>query len=90
MMAFDNLLNKWFNRHSTLKSYLTGPEKKYRSVGFSISHPYFKQVKHWCYPNGKKTITEHILEMLTPEGLAFWYMDDGNAAKNINNKGGLS
>lgn len=85
-----NKLNKWLNRHSTLRSYKTGPGKKYYQVGFGISHPYFRQIKRWCYPNGRKTISEHILDMLTPEGLAYWYMDDGSASKCINQKGWIS
>jgi hypothetical protein len=64
-----------------------GPGGKYLAAGFSISHPYFKQLKGWCYPEGKKTFTTRVLNMLTPEGIALWYMDDGSARYNINKDG---
>lgn len=39
------------------------------------------------YPNGKKVITREILDYLTPEGIAIWYMDDGNlSAEKIDGK----
>ena len=67
-----------------------GPGGAYKAAAFSASHPYFKQLKRWCYPNGKKTFTKHTLEMLTPEGIAFWYLDDGNARRNTNKDGWVS
>lgn len=30
-----------------------------------------------CYANGKKVITERMMDKITPMSLAFWYMDDG-------------
>jgi hypothetical protein len=36
---------------------------------------YFEQL---FYKNGKKVVQRKILNMLTPLGLAVWYMDDGN------------
>lgn len=30
-----------------------------------------------CYSIGKKLVTKEWLDKLTPEGLAYWYMDDG-------------
>lgn len=30
-----------------------------------------------CYVNGKKVITERMMDKITPMSLAFWYMDDG-------------
>jgi len=41
---------------------------------FSVSHPCFKELKEWLYPNGKKTISRAILDRLSPEGIALWYM----------------
>lgn len=38
---------------------------------------YGKILRHQFYPNGNKTITRHLLNMLTAEGIAIWYMDDG-------------
>lgn len=37
------------------------------------------------YPQGKKIITKKALSMLTPRGIAYWYMDDGGLG--ISNQG---
>ena len=43
-----------------------------------------------AYPNGKFTITRRLLDMLTPQGVAIWYMDDGSARVNVNKEGFVS
>lgn len=37
-----------------------------------------ESMRQLLYPEGKKVITREILEYLTPQGIAIWYMDDGN------------
>lgn len=81
------LLNQLLWRNSAVKIVKNGPEKKYEAAHFSISHPYFKLMKSWTYPNGKKTFERFWLDHLTPEGIAFWYMDDGHARRNLSVNG---
>lgn len=64
-----------------------GPGGKYEAYQFTVSHNYFGQVRRWLYPNGEKRFTRRVLDMLTPEGLAIWYMDDGSARRNVNSTG---
>ena len=80
-------LRKYFNRNFNLCKYRCGPGNRYRCLKFTCSHPYMAQIKHWVYPSGKKYFSRRVLEMLTPEGIAFWYMDDGHARRNVNSKG---
>lgn len=82
-----DLVNQWLDRHSTMRVISNGPGGQYKAAAFSVSHPYFRQVKQWCYPGGKKTFSMHLLDMLTPHGLALWYMDDGSAGRNLNKDG---
>ena len=35
-------------------------------------------LKQDWFINGKKTVTKNVIDKLTPESLAFWYMDDGS------------
>ena len=44
----------------------------------TISHPYLLELRHMCYPNGKKRISRKWLDLLSPLSLAVWYMDDGS------------
>ena len=84
------LLRKLLNRNFTANIIKNGPGGKYWAINFSATHPYFKQLKKWCYPGGKKTYTTKTLNMLTPQGIAYWYMDDGSCSVNINKHGWVS
>lgn len=53
-------------------------------------HPYFIKLREALYSTGSKQVSLAILNELTPEGLAFWLMDDGyldykssNSTRNI-------
>ena len=84
------LIKKHLGGNFSITFGMHGPEKKYRYCAFSVSHPYFKQIREWMYPGGIKTISERILTMLNPEGIAIWYMDDGHARMNRNTEGWIS
>lgn len=84
-------LRQIFGGNFTVASYLHSPPsvngKAYRVCGFSVSNTAFKEIKPLLYPDGKKAFTPKALDKLTPEGIAYWYMDDGSAHRNID-KGG--
>lgn len=50
---------------------------KYPGAYIVKSNKYFRILRKALYPNGKKTITIKILDRITPQGLAIWWMDDG-------------
>lgn len=70
--------------------YKNGPGGRYKAYGFTSSNKYYRTLKGMMYKEGKKAYTRHVLDMLTPEGIAFWYMDDGNAQTNTNKDGYIS
>lgn len=45
-------------------------------VKFEKTHRYLRVLRNWVYRDRKKVISPYI-HMLTPHGLAVWYMDDG-------------
>ncbi len=57
--------------------------KIYSSIKFqTLSLDCFNIYRELFYDlNGKKVIPENIEELLTPKGLAFWFMDDGYKSK---------
>ena len=83
----DKICNALGGRKIKVRKYKTGPNGNYWSWRFSKSSNYFKQVRKLLYPNGKKRFTVKMLDMLTVEGLAIWYMDDGHARRNYNKNG---
>lgn len=51
--------------------------KIYTGYSFVKGHRYFHILRRFIYPNNKKTLSKAVLNFLTPQGLAIWYMDDG-------------
>lgn len=84
------LVKKTLGGAFNVREYANGPNGKYRAVKFVSSHPYWANLKSWVYPGGEKTYTRKILDMLTPEGIALWYMDDGHARINRNKDGWIT
>lgn len=52
----------------------------YPGVQLNKNHRWFRYLRNWIYVNGVKTYQARMLNHLTPEGIAIWYMDDGNLA----------
>jgi hypothetical protein len=46
------------------------------------SNHIFNDIHDMFYDGTKKIITEHMLNLLTPESIAIWYCDDGNLYQN--------
>lgn len=57
--------------------------KIYNSCRFSRCHRIFRILHKYLYSNNnKKHITRKILNFLTPQAIAIWYMDDGGLSKS--------
>lgn len=59
-------------------------------VAYSKNRKELLPIYNKVYKNGKKTITEDLLDSLTPLSIAIWYMDDGSLCskpKNSNTYG---
>jgi len=50
----------------------------YPGCRIEFGNKYFRPFRKYLYPHGKKTITKKVLNRLDAEGIAYWYMDDGN------------
>lgn len=68
MSYFDSRVNK---------------NKKYNSIKFqTLSLPCFNVYRELFYNSeGKKILPNNIEQLLTPKGLAYWFMDDGYKAE---------
>lgn len=61
--------------------------RSYQYVGFTtFAHEELYSYRKLFYPNGRKIIPTNIGELLTPLGLAVWFMDDGSV-KSHQSKG---
>jgi hypothetical protein len=56
----------------------------YPGCRIEFGNKYFKPLRKFIYPNGVKTITKKVLNRLDAEGIAYWYMDDGNLTLHKN------
>lgn len=70
-----DLLHSMFGGKSPTLQYIDN--NGYPGIRFSKSNKYFRVLRKILYPGGKKTITRAALDLLTDEGLALWWMDDG-------------
>ena len=67
--------------------------KQWKSGDTFITAKFKKQSKHFIpirellYPEGKKTITKEVLELLSPLSIALWWMDDGNLNRRMQKDG---
>lgn len=52
--------------------------KEYTACRFTKTNDYFIALRKKLYPYGRKTITRELLNMLSEQGLAIWYMDNGS------------
>ena len=66
---------------------LKNSNNEYKACRFTKSNSYFTELRQLLYPNNVKTITREILDKLTIQGIAIWYMDDGSFYKKINSNG---
>lgn len=73
------------NIHPTKTKLKNG--KTYHGLRFSKTHKYFNQIHKNLYPQGRKVYTRKILDFLTEEGIALWFMDDGSMRCNKNKQG---
>lgn len=71
---FGGKMNEFTRNTHTLSN-----GKQYQTIGFQKTHKYLRLLHRWMYSaEGKKYITRDVLEKLTLEGIAYWYMDDGS------------
>lgn len=63
--------------------------KKYTNFQIRKVDSYFNQMHKKLYQTGKKVFTREVLDFLTDEGLAYWFMDDGSGSVSKNKQGNL-
>lgn len=71
-------------QHQTIKSNFSGlPTQRY---SFAIESRKFKRYRTLFYTNeNKRQIKMSMLKWLTPEGIAYWWMDDGSISSKKRN-----
>lgn len=68
-------------------SYNTSTNKEYVNFQIRKVDSYFNQIHKKLYQTGKKIVTREVLDFLTDEGLAYWFMDDGSGVVSKNQFG---
>lgn len=63
--------------------------KQHTELRFSRQHKYFRYLHRKMYSKDrKKYYTRDSLDYLNPQGIAYWYQDDGGISKNKNKESG--
>jgi len=77
---------EWVRTPPKVKSKKSGCHLS-KNIAFStLSHGVFRFYAQQFYIDGKKVVPSIIKKLLTPRGLAYWYMDDGSM-KSSQSKG---
>lgn len=63
-------------------------DDKHDEFSLHKTHKYFKILRKWIYKNDIKTFSKKILDLLTPEAIALWWMDDGSHGIDRNKETG--
>lgn len=73
-------LKKLFEENGFQVSQIYDVSQKYKAyrIAIKIEESYGKELRHQFYPNNNKVVTRHLLNLLDKQGLAIWFMDDGN------------
>lgn len=76
---YDNF-QEWVRQSvRTRTKFLKSTGKLYNYCEFTTySHEEYLPYRRLFYPNGKKVVPNNIDTLLTPLGLAIWFMDDGS------------
>lgn len=76
---YDNF-QEWVHKEiRTRVKYLKTTAKSYRYYEFTTyAHEEYLSYRQLFYPDGKKIVPDTIEQLLTPLGLAIWFMDDGS------------
>ncbi|OGN09122.1 MAG: hypothetical protein A3J46_05205 [Candidatus Yanofskybacteria bacterium RIFCSPHIGHO2_02_FULL_41_11] len=73
-------------KYELLKDWILSKPRYYertRSLSFrTISHQLLTDLYRKFYKDSKKIVPKDIKDLLTPESIAVWYMDDGNIRRN--------
>lgn len=72
-------------KYDILKEYVSTPPREVPNGGWgsnmirftTATQPWLHQVLKICITNGRRSVNEEWLSLLTEEGLAWWVMDDG-------------
>jgi hypothetical protein len=75
-----DIFHNWIRSSIRTRSkFLKSTGKTYKSCEFTtFSHEELMFYRELFYPSGKKVIPINIYDLLTPLGLAIWFMDDGS------------
>lgn len=63
-------------------------DSKHDEYSIQKRHKYFKVLRSWIYKDKEKVFSKKILDLLTPEAIALWWMDDGSHGIDKNKETG--
>ena len=78
---FESSLSEFFIYRSKPRKSTSGLNHSDTITIGTVCHPFLADVRHLCYPGGKKTVTKEWLDKVDDLALAVWFMDDGSLNK---------
>jgi len=72
------LFAEWVPTPPRVKQVVSAAHQSENMTFQTVNHSAFRFYAHQFYIEGKKRVPELIHRWLTPQGLAYWFMDDGS------------
>lgn len=77
----DINVHEYQRTRSILKDGKQWKNNTFTTVSFKKQSKHFMYFRNLLYKNGRKEITQDVLDLLTPLSIALWWMDDGSLVK---------
>lgn len=74
-------VHEYQRTRSILKDGRQWKSNTFTTVSFKKQSKHFMYFRDLLYKNGKKEITQEVLDLLTPLSIALWWLDDGSLVK---------
>lgn len=77
----DINVHEYQRTRSILKDGRQWKNNTFTTVSFKKQSKHFMYFRNLLYKNGRKEITQDVLDLLTPLSIALWWLDDGSLVK---------
>ena len=77
----DINVHEYQRTRSILKDGRQWKNNTFTTVSFKKQSKHFMYFRNLLYKNGRKEITQDVLDLLTPLSIAIWWLDDGSIVK---------
>ena len=85
----DINVHEYQRNRSILKDGRQWKSNTFTTISFKKQSKHFIYFRNLLYQNGKKEVTQEVLDLLSPLSIALWWLDDGSLVRKRQRDGSL-